>query len=60
MLSPRVTVHIDDGRSFIRRTNRTYDLIVYALVDSLVRPGHASTPGYHDPQYPFYGRIVDV
>jgi aryl-alcohol dehydrogenase (NADP+) len=31
-----------------------------ALVDSLVRPGHASTPGYHDPQYPFYGRIVDA
>jgi len=31
-----------------------------ALVDSLVRPGHASTPGYHDPQYPFFGRIVDV
>ena len=33
---PRVTIHIDDGRSFLRRTNRTYDLIVYALVDSLV------------------------
>jgi hypothetical protein len=33
---PRVSVHIDDGRSFIRRSNRTYDLIVYALVDSLV------------------------
>ena len=31
-----------------------------ALVDSLVRPGHASTPGYSDPQYPFFGRIVDV
>ncbi len=30
-----------------------------ALVDSLVRPGHASTPGYNDPQYPFYGRIAD-
>ncbi|MEZ5738809.1 MAG: hypothetical protein R3E68_04650 [Burkholderiaceae bacterium] len=29
-----------------------------ALVDSLVVPGHASTPGYHDPQYPFYGRPV--
>jgi aryl-alcohol dehydrogenase (NADP+) len=28
-----------------------------ALVDSLVRPGHASTPGYNDPQYPFFGRI---
>lgn len=27
-----------------------------ALVDSLVAPGHASTPGYHDPAYPFHGR----
>ncbi|CAG0962396.1 NDP-hexose C3-ketoreductase / dTDP-4-oxo-2-deoxy-alpha-D-pentos-2-ene 2,3-reductase [Burkholderiales bacterium] len=27
-----------------------------ALVDSLVKPGHPSTPGYTDPQYPFYGR----
>jgi aryl-alcohol dehydrogenase-like predicted oxidoreductase len=27
-----------------------------ALVDSLVPPGHPSTPGYNDPQYPFYGR----
>ena len=31
-----------------------------ALVDSLVRPGYASTHGYHDPQYPFFGRIVDA
>ena len=29
-----------------------------ALVDSLVRPGHPSTPGYNDPQYPFYGRLL--
>lgn len=27
-----------------------------ALVDSLVRPGHPSTPGYSDPQYPIEGR----
>ena len=27
-----------------------------ALVDSLVGPGHASTPGYTDPQYPVTGR----
>jgi len=27
-----------------------------ALVDTLVRPGHPSTPGYNDPQYAFYGR----
>jgi aryl-alcohol dehydrogenase-like predicted oxidoreductase len=29
-----------------------------ALVDRLVVPGHASTPGYNDPQYPIEGRIV--
>jgi aryl-alcohol dehydrogenase-like predicted oxidoreductase len=27
-----------------------------AAVDALVAPGHPSTPGYSDPQYPFYGR----
>jgi aryl-alcohol dehydrogenase-like predicted oxidoreductase len=29
------------------------------LVDSLVAPGHPSTPGYNDPQYPFHGRRVN-
>jgi len=33
---PRVTVHLDDGRSFLHKTDTTYDLIIYALVDSLV------------------------
>jgi len=32
----RVSIHLDDGRSFARNTGRTYDLAVYALVDSLV------------------------
>jgi aryl-alcohol dehydrogenase-like predicted oxidoreductase len=27
------------------------------LVNSLVVTGHASTPGYNDPQYPIEGRI---
>ncbi len=27
-----------------------------AFVDSLVAPGHPSTPGYNDPQYPIDGR----
>ena len=27
-----------------------------ALVDGLVTPGHPSTPGYNDPQYPLEGR----
>ena len=33
---PRVEIHNDDGRNFLRATNRQYDLIIYALVDSLV------------------------
>jgi SAM-dependent methyltransferase len=33
---PRVTVHLTDGRNFVRRTEAKYDLAVYALVDSLV------------------------
>ena len=32
----RVHVHLDDGRNFLRASRRQYDLIVYALVDSLV------------------------
>ncbi|HXD30784.1 MAG TPA: hypothetical protein VN643_06700 [Pyrinomonadaceae bacterium] len=33
---PRVEIHLDDGRNFLRATERKYDLIIYALVDSLV------------------------
>jgi SAM-dependent methyltransferase len=33
---PRVTSHLDDGRHFLRTTDRHYDLVVYALVDSLI------------------------
>jgi spermidine synthase len=33
---PRVSIHLDDGRSFVRRSQGTYDMIIYALVDSLV------------------------
>ena len=32
----RAIVHLDDGRNYFRSTNKQYDLIVYALVDSLV------------------------
>jgi SAM-dependent methyltransferase len=32
---PRVTVHIDDGRAFLERTSTKYDLILFALPDSL-------------------------
>jgi spermidine synthase len=33
---PRVIAHLDDGRNYLHSTNKQYDLIVYALVDSLV------------------------
>jgi Spermine/spermidine synthase domain len=32
---PRVSVHVDDGRAFLERTHATYNLIVFALPDSL-------------------------
>ena len=30
-----MTVHVDDGRSFLRKSTDTYDLIIFALPDSL-------------------------
>src|SRR5207249_2031787 len=32
---PRVDVHIGDGRAFLQNTDQTYDLILFALPDSL-------------------------
>ena len=31
-----------------------------ALVNSLVAPGHPSTPGYNDPVYPLIGRTTGI
>jgi SAM-dependent methyltransferase len=33
--SEQVSVHIDDGRAFMQRTERRYDLVIYALPDSI-------------------------
>jgi SAM-dependent methyltransferase len=33
---PRVEIHLDDGRNFLRASKRQYDLVTYSLVDSLV------------------------
>lgn len=32
---PRIEVHIDDGRAFLRRSTERYDLIIFGLTDSL-------------------------
>jgi aryl-alcohol dehydrogenase-like predicted oxidoreductase len=43
---------------YLTAVGTTLDAADEALIDSLVAPGHPSAPGYNDPQYPFYGRIV--
>lgn len=40
---PRVNIIIDDGRAFLRRTHNKYDMIIFALTDSLALiPGSSS------------------
>lgn len=39
---PRVSVYIDDGRAFLSRTTNEYDLILFALPDSLTLVSGAS------------------
>jgi hypothetical protein len=34
---PRVELHINDGRAFMTQTHHKYDLIIFALTDSLVK-----------------------
>lgn len=39
---PRVTVHVNDGRAFLQGTDTKYDLILFALPDSLALVNGAS------------------
>jgi spermidine synthase len=40
---PRVSVHIDDGRAFLQQSSDKYDLIMFALPDSLTLVSGASS-----------------
>ena len=40
---PRVSVHINDGRAFLQQTDQKYDLILFALPDSLTLVSGASS-----------------
>lgn len=53
---PRTLEQLDD---YYRAANLEISAEEEVLVNSLVTPGHASTPGYNDPSYPFFGRIVN-
>ena len=52
---PRLLSHLEDLFGAIELRLDTDD---EAFVNELVVPGHASTPGYNDPAYPFFGRRV--
>ena len=45
-------------KDYLGALNVDLDSADEAVVDGLVTPGHPSTPGYNDPQYPIEGRAV--
>ena len=49
---------LDQWNAYLGALGRGFDDEDEALVDSLVSPGHPSTPGYNDPSYPLMGRPV--
>ncbi len=55
--NPRVTVHLNDGRNFLKKTAKQYDLIIYALVDSLVL--HSSYSNIRLESYLFTKQAMD-
>jgi spermidine synthase len=54
---PRVTVHLKDGPNFLRSTTKKYDLIVSALIDSLVL--HSSVSNIRLESYLFTREAID-
>ncbi len=50
---PRTEAHLQD---YLGALDYRFTAEDEALVDSLVSPGHPSTPGYNDPAYPIEGR----
>ncbi|HSU42945.1 MAG TPA: aldo/keto reductase [Casimicrobiaceae bacterium] len=47
---------LEQWRDYVAAIGTPWSAADEALVDSLVHPGHPSTPGYSDPQYPIHGR----
>ena len=47
---------LEQWQSYLGALDCRIDADDEALVDSLVTPGHPSTPGYNDPAYPLAGR----
>ncbi len=49
---------LEQWNAYLGSLGKPYDDKDEALIDELVRPGHPSTPGYNDPNYPLTGRPV--
>jgi len=47
---------LEQWTDYLGALGKPFDAEDEALVDSLVKPGHPSTPGYNDPAYPMRGR----
>jgi aryl-alcohol dehydrogenase-like predicted oxidoreductase len=52
---PKTLVQWQD---YLDALNTPFDAEDEAFVSALVTTGHASTPGYNDPQYPITGRVA--
>ncbi len=50
----------EQWRSYVGALDYAWNAEDESLADSLVTPGHASTPGYTDPLYPVQGRFPAV
>jgi aryl-alcohol dehydrogenase-like predicted oxidoreductase len=49
---------LEQWQGYLEAHGKPIDAADEALVDSLVRTGHPSTPGYNDPAYPLTGRLA--
>ena len=47
---------LEQWQGYLGAIGKPFDAEDEAMVDSLVRTGHPSTPGYNDPAYPITGR----
>jgi aryl-alcohol dehydrogenase (NADP+) len=47
---------LEQWQAYLGALDQGFDAEDEALIDSLVRPGHPSTPGFNDPSYPLTGR----
>ncbi len=49
---------LEQWNDYVAALGKKFDAEDEALIDSLVKSGHPSTPGYNDPAYPMSGRFA--